>query len=604
MYYPKTDYNQPSRLFTDTFYGYDHNLKIRDGAWYDEKNISTDKFPLLGQRPRRGKLDMPWEDLQGIIYKDALIYIDGNYMYMNGVQIVGPVFSTAAHMTPKTLIGMGAYLTVWPDKIYVNTADLTDWGYIDQVNSVPAGSVIEMTVCKADGTAYEITSDSASETTPENPQNGQVWIDTSGDVHILKQWNEVNGMWVQIATTYVRISAPGIGNGLSKWDGINITGLTLTEEDDNYSEDLKKQVEALNASHVLYEVGNGYIVVIGLLDQVVKHTTETADEAVFARKAPDMEFITEANNRLWGCHYGLNAEGKTVNEIYCCALGDFKNWTRYLGVSSDSYAASVGTDGRWTGAATYMGYPIFFKETCLHKVYVSTSGAHQIVETQCRGVMRGADKSLKVVAERLYYLSATGVMEYDGSLPVSVHAPFGNSRYKNGVGGRLLDKYYISMQDQTNVWHLFCYDTAKGIWHREDMTHVKQFAESGTELYYIDTQNQLWTVLGTEGEAEETPVEWEVTSGLQTYEYADSKYISRINIRAILPRGSDIDLYMEYDSSGEWLHSGHYDGNGTGKMIFAIRPRRCDHFRFRLNGQGDIGIYSIAKNLEVGSDVM
>ena len=56
-----------------------------------------------------------------------------------------------------------------------------------------------------------------------------------------------------------------------------------------------------------------------------------------------------------------------VNELYACKLGDFKNWNCFLGISTDSYVASVGTDGPWTGAVTYLGNPIFFKETCLHK---------------------------------------------------------------------------------------------------------------------------------------------------------------------------------------------------------------------------------------------
>lgn len=602
MYYPRTDYNQPTRLFTDTFYGYNHNLKIADGEWHDMQNLTSDCYPLMSARSKRGYVETAWNELHGIIFKDALIYIDGNYVYMNGAKIEGPVLSTDVTMLPKTLISMGAYLCIFPDKMYINTADITEWGYMEQRNSIAAGEKVEYSLCKADGTAYEITANTASPVAPNNPTNGQVWIDTSGETHALKQFNSSTGMWVSVATVYVKISAPGISTGLSKWDGIVLSGLTITEADTGYSEQLQEQVEALNGAHILYEVGNGYIVVVGLLDKVITHTTEYADEAKFERTVPEMDFITEANNRLWGCRYGLNEDGKTVNEIYCCALGDFKNWTRYLGVSSDSYAASVGSDGQWTGAASYMGYPIFFKENCMHKVYVSTSGAHQIVETQCRGIMKGSHRSAKVVGERLYYLSQTGVMVYDGSLPVSVHSSFGNERYRNGVGGRLLDKYYISMQNEKDEWNLFVYDTAKRLWHREDNTKAEAFAEDGTELYFIDTTGGLVSIRGTEGTEEENVV-WEAVTGLLGYEYADRKYITRINIRAILPEGSDMDIYMEYDSSGEWVHCGHYDGHGTDSTVFTIRPRRCDHFRYKINGTGDIKIYSIAKNIETGSDV-
>ena len=34
-----------------------------------------------------------------------------------------------------------------------------------------------------------------------------------------------------------------------------------------------------------------------------------------------------------------------------------------------------------------------------------------------------------------------------------------------------------------------------------------------------------------------------------------------------------------------------------------VLPRRCDHLRYRLSGTGDVKIYSIARTIEIGSDV-
>lgn len=67
-----------------------------------------------------------------------------------------------------------------------------------------------------------------------------------------------------------------------------------------------------------------------------------------------------------------------MNEVYGCKLGDFKNWTCYAGLSTDSWAAQVGSDGAWTGAVNYQGYPTFFKETVLHRISVSGAGAHRV----------------------------------------------------------------------------------------------------------------------------------------------------------------------------------------------------------------------------------
>jgi len=60
---------------------------------------------------------------------------------------------------------------------------------------------------------------------------------------------------------------------------------------------------------------------------------------------------------------------------------------------------------------------------------------------------------------------------------------------------------------------------------------------------------------------------------------------------------------LEYDSDGVWIPAGTVQMSRTGTATLPIRPRRCDHMRLRLSGTGNIRIYSIAKILEVGSDV-
>lgn len=82
------------------------------------------------------------------------------------------------------------------------------------------------------------------------------------------------------------------------------------------------------------------------------------------RRVPDMDYLTECDNRVWGCS---NKE----NVIYACKLGDPTNWFSYRGIAADSYAVTVGSDGAFTGAATCMGYALFFKENTLHKLYGS-----------------------------------------------------------------------------------------------------------------------------------------------------------------------------------------------------------------------------------------
>ena len=591
----------------DTFYGYNHNMKIGEGEFYDMENLSSSYYPLLANREKRGKvkqLNRPY----ALVGKSKLAYIDGATLwygddnYSNYLEAKGFAISEDESMLPKQLISMGAYIVIYPDKLYINTENpMEDCGSIEAKFTSAEESPVGYEICDIDGSRY---ADSyVSNVAPEGPTSGMYWIDTSGNSHSLKQYNAANGMWVDIPTVYTKIIYPGIGVQFEKLDGVTIRGIAYSEtagtgDGEELLPTIAGQLSALNGSHILYEKGDDYVVIVGLLDQSY---TQEKGSITIERTMPDLDFITESENRLWGCKYGLVGE-KTVNEIYCCALGDFKNWNQFLGVATDSYVASVGTDGPWTGATTHLGYPLFFKENCMHKVYISSTGAHQIVDTVCRGVQAGSHLSLATVNERLYYKSVTDVMVYDGSLPVSISAQLGTERYFKAVGGNFGDKYYLSMNDG-HEWHLFVYDTMKGLWHREDSTQVMEFARCNGELYFIDAEtNVLWNVTGLTGEAE-NEIQWCAESGLIGYTTVEHKYISRLNLRMKLPAGSSMAVFIQYDSDGDWHSAGKVVGRGTGTFMLPLRPRRCDHFRLKLEGKGDFRLYSLAKIFEGGSDI-
>ena len=590
--FPSLHENSTSVEMLSSFGGYNHNERISDNEFYDETNLSSNAYPVASVRPQRCTVQTLTKP-NGMLAKDALAWIDGTSIFYNGKDItVSTLGSKGLTLSDKqkTLVSMGAYLLIWPDKYYINTEDYSDCGSME--NSVETGNLdeahaVDFAICKADGSDY--ASITTSDTAPSDPQNGAVWLDTSGEVHALKQYSSAAGMWVSIATTYVRISFPGIGAGFEKYDGVQISGCTA------------KGTEGFNGSHILYDVKDNYIVIVGLLDQAIG---QEDGEIKVTRLVPDMDFVTEAQNRIWGCKYGV-VDGKTVNEIYCCALGDFKNWEKYLGISSDSYRASVGTDGVWTGAVTHLGYPMFFKENCFHKVYVSTSGAHQIVDTQCRGVQKGSSRSMAIVNEVLYYKGRTGIMAYDGALPQEVGTQLGGERYYNAVGGVFGNKYFCAMTDTDGKHHLFVFDTQHQIWHKEDGLQVRAFAKCDDELYAM-TDKEIIGMNGIGMNGLGTPeekVKWAAELATVGYDTPDRKYLSRFNLRLKLPADSYMDIHIQYDSSGEWEYQGRIYGAGDRTFMLPVRPRRCDHCQIQLSGEGTMQLFSLSRIRENGSDV-
>lgn len=577
-----------ARQMTDVFRGYNHNLRIRDGEFYDMKNLSSDNYPVLAPRAKRGTYAAA-SNPQGLIAKDALLYVDDGTVYYNGYAVAG---LTLTRDGVKQIVSMGAYAVFFPDKKYLNTADLSDYGSLEASWSLPEGGSVQYSLCTVTGESYGTPSVQA--TAPQNPEAGALWIDTSGEVHTLHQWSASSGMWVQIPTVYTKISAAGIGAAFSEYDGVEISGCSYAG-----TGALSAQIDALNGPKILYGRGDDDLIVVGILDQA---WTQTEGTVTVKRTVPDMDFVCEAGNRLWGCKYGL-VNGETVNEIYGCKLGDFKNWNCFLGISTDSWVGSVGTDGQFTGAVTHLGYPIFFKENGMHKVYISSSGAHSIQDTACRGVQKGCEKSLAIVGEVLYYKARSGVCAYDGSLPTEISSAFGEEVYGNAVGGSHGNKYYISMEDAAGTWHLFVYDAAKGLWHREDSTRADAFCSCRGELYYIDHDGgKIRTELGS-GETDTLQTEWMAETGILGTEEPDRKYISRLTIRMALCVGSRVVFKIQYDSSGIWEQVFSVTGSNLRSFSVPIRPRRCDHLRLRIEGAGDAKIFSIAKTIEIGSDI-
>lgn len=590
---------QNSTLMTTTFKGYNHNEIIEDGEMFDMKNLSGDGYPLLTQRKKRGitTFEYAGEDpqLHGIHGGEKLTLILGTKVYYNFTEVSGITVSESASMLPKKIVSMGAYVCIWPDKVYFNTVDLSDCGSMER-NWDSIGNGVSLTMCRGDGTNYDMTQITVSSTAPTNPTNGQLWIDQSGSNDVLKQYDSTSSAWVEVATTYIKVEASNIGVGLAAYDTIELKGLTAQ---DTQTERVKKQVNLLNGYTIVYGVGVNYIMIAGLISQTqsnLKNVNVSADRLV-----PDLDYICESNNRLWGCRYGLH-DGKIVNEIKACKLGDFKNWNSNLKLSTDSYTMSVGTEGKFTAAVTQRGYPVFFKEDCIIRISGQTPSSFQQTTTMCRGVQDGSWRSVCVVNEAIYYKSRREIMMYDGSMPMSVSDQLGLILYSDARAGALNGKYYISMKDTAGDWTMFAYDTNKAMWHKEDDFRAMGFGRVGDELFAIDeTNNKLDALMGTWGEPEEE-MEWSATFGLFGTDYRRTKYLSRFKIRMYIEPDSKAHLWIMYDSDGDWHDEGEIRGHSMKTFDLPVVPRRCDHLRFRLTGDGECRIYSISRLMEVGGD--
>lgn len=734
-------------LMTTTFLGLNRGLSIADGEMADMYNMSSDNYPVLSTRRSRGKPIFPVVGggitehegtVSGMLGTDKLIVCVGEKVYMDGVE-VPVILSAEPHMQPKHLVSMGAYVCIWPDKVYFNTANLTDNGSMGMYWTPDEESEVSAMMCRKDGTNYDMEAITIADTAPAEPEDKQLWLDTSGENDVLKQYSAIYQEWVQVATTYIKIQATGIGKDLKEGDVVHLSGVRVKDDaqtevealaetedatltytvDDFYlyssfktthqggtnwvsttpifaentvtvkvtgipdgayvksavmsfksgvslygakyltmngvsfgegmdvsipttvsgngeysfkfrfqsnnnatvsgshggsvtfsdivlsvtyqtdgQAEATEEIDFLNTTNIVYGCGDDYIIVAGLLHQQLT----LADSIVCELKIPDLDYVCEANNRLWGCSYS-ELDGTLTNEIRCCALGDFRNWYKFEGTSMDSYVMSVGSDGPFTAAYSLQGVPLMWKEDYLHKISGTQPSNYTLNTIKCRGVQAGSNHSLAVVNETLYYKARNDVMAYDGAMPYAVSEKLGTARYHDAVGGGYRDKYYICMQDDSARWHVYVLDTAKGLWHKEDEAYIPHMASADGELVLAlekDKATALRTVGNASGDKEN--FSWSVTFGVFGYAYERAKYLSRFNIRAQMEAGSEMTFEIMYDSSGEWEKMGTMKAKTIRTFMLPVIPRRCDHCQIRISGKGKVSIYSIARVFEEGGN--
>ena len=698
---PRLEEHQTYREVTDTFAGYNHNAKIADGEFYDSQNLTTLYYPLMANRAKRGYIKDLY-DPGGIMDKVELAYVDEGTLHINDRA------TALTGLTPgeKQLVPFGAYIVVFPDKKYYNTADPSDYG--DLCVTLPSAMLRAMSdgykihlynkpilgsadrhflehPPETDDMTYVYlslirdadTDEETFRTTYEEfgtvgsvqvpPAITNLSPNTMLDESFLPDWlirnrcaimgvyyNEYYEQLAQdiqgtVATMPAEIqdTIPSTGNGnetanynpamamhIIDYNGVaGQTAYYLPPDVRAWCQETggtDMRIQGVFVNGVLKTSGWSFARATGIINFGVAPGAGTnnvricygdiglqagilvsvpkkiiaevnTNEELQSGDVPDMDFVIECKNRLWGCRYG--AEGnEMVNEIYACALGNFKNWKKFEGISTDPYAASVGSDGPWTGAINYLGYPTFFKEDRIHRVAVSAIGAHEITETVCDGVQQGSSKSLAVVNGILYYKTNANVVIYQGGIaPSPISAPLGDIHYYEAVAGVIGDNYYISMRDGDDNWRLFCYDSRRGLWIKEDNLAVMEFATVGEELYALTRGKSLWALKGTAGTPEDH-VDWYGESGVMYYQYPDKKYTNRYNFRLQMDRGTRVRFMIEYDSSGRWEKQGEIISESLRTVTIPVRPRRCDHLRLRVEGRGNCRIYSIARVLAIGSD--
>ena len=323
---------------------------------------------------------------------------------------------------------------------------------------------------------------------------------------------------------------------------------------------------------------------------IAEGQTETTLEVSFVkmeRNCPDLDYVLESNNRLWGVS---NAD----NTIYACKLGDPMNWAYFQNTTVDSYYAEQGTDGEWTGCASYPTHLLFFKEDYIHKVYGSKPATYQIETAQCHALEKGSSKSIAIINETVLYKSRLGIMAYAGGVPRLISDNFGTDVYTDAIAGTDGIKYYVSVLREGSP-ELLVFDMERFLWHKEDSVRARDFCYHNGKLLFInDADNKVYEMASDNPMVSETDIEWYAELGPFDEYLENKKVYSQLKMRLSFAKSSELNVLISIDD-GDWEILSRFINDRDKTEMLPIVPRRCDKFAIRLEGKGYCRIDSLVR---------
>lgn len=328
-----------------------------------------------------------------------------------------------------------------------------------------------------------------------------------------------------------------------------------------------------------------------------------------SRSIPDLDFICERDNRLWGV-------SNSTKTIYCSALGIPWQFYDYSGLDTGAYAVAVGSAGDFTGIVSYGGV-LCFKEDKVHKMLGSFPSDFYMTTYDIAGIAEGAEKSAVIISEVLYYRSPLGVVAFTGYQPTNISPNLALENTTGGVAGTNGREYFLCVQAKEGEDHftLFKYDLQLKLWTKEDDIDVTSITNIGNDLYItIHTKVEV----EASGETRTTHYYTPYLTGQQNDEGMNLEWFaqfmpytvneeggfkkagySRIVLRFDMAPGSMFTVKVREDN-GIWKQAWTQVATNKLSHTIPLRIGRCDKFEIRLEGKGQTKIRSMQREFIQG----
>lgn len=592
------------------FGGLRHSLSCGDGELYDMKNLTCKEYPILQPREKR----MIAADGGDIQNPRLRIYADNGEMWQiwkeTQPNMVTEYYLTTSGWNVGIVLGkeerdwkfirFGDRVLLMPEKLMIRTG-------LHVAGIVNRESLLPTLTAEDEGTIYAVRSLSLqlsnAGTAAVYRWNGSAWEDYGMLAEPMEAKITLSGVKLTDGTingekataNTMTFTTPNTVKGVFEvGDGIEIP--ELAEAPGNQKIAIIREI----ANNKIVFSDNCFKMPLGEDGTPVKEVT-IEGTVTLKRSMRDMDFCFEHDNRLWG------AKGKT---IYASKLGDPTNWNVFEGLSTDAWSLETQKKGELTGGVSYGGYPTFFREDAMVRIYGATPQTFQVSEIAMPGVKTGEHESIAAAGGMLLYLSREGMMIYADEYPVSQTSVFGTGKIEHVMACSDGTRYYAQMTvDGERA--IYRYDSKHGLWMKEDDVELTSMTyDEGTIYALTDKEGGGTKIIDLIGDGKVLPNAARETAAVESFaEFGDftagtlnRKAMSKLQLRMELEEGASVQISIRYDG-GAWKPLWTMEAGRKRSVQIPILPTRCDYYRIKITGTGMWRLYAMAREQYEGSEI-
>ena len=583
------------------FGGLKHCRACSDGEIYDMENVTLEEYPLLKARKKRTKLDLSAMQDRAIdeIYADngMLLFVVGSNLILRGVGVLITDLKTGVQ---HQFIRFGDRVVLLPEMRLLNLIyDIK--GIKSSASELPESAETEAAYAVKNTVTlpyyYDIYVYDGAQWVNNGRFDQPMEADTGVQPSIAFGDAEQSGL-ANIVTLSVPLNYITKVAGFKSGDTVTISGCAEVPEN--------------NKTAIIREItGDSNYCYLRFSDYcftMPEEETEYTESNVRIRRViPEMDFMFECNNRMWG------AKNK---RIYASKLGDPTNWYCFDGLSTDSWSIDTQTKGKIIGGwGDY--YPYFLREDGMTVVYGTVPSGYQVYDKLgVPGLAAGEQQSIAHAGGLTLWLSREGVVIYGSDSCRIEKDMLRDWNIWKMIGASAGTKAYFICYIEDKRKFLLCYDSASGLWEKQNGNRLIELCYDSGTVYALrnpheysedDRRSDVVIVSGDEGDlADEETVYSTVQFGDMYLNTEDRKATDLLLLRLELELGASLQVQIMYDSSGtyETVKTIYATDEKMEKQQFdiPIQPRRCDHYHIRLNGTGEWTLYSLTQNVRTGTE--